>query len=438
MLGKYFKTCINFLIIASGDSKNISYKLFKSKVMKSVLLTFIACFCCLSLIAQHGFPEGHWCNTSEGWGTKRCRALWGMKNDEKHKVITIPHRGVWGAPDVPESCLRSVQEAYEQGYMFVEIDVIMSHDRELVLCHDQQSNRMTSLPHTFSADGSLYDNGSFFRSLNWNSTTDHSVPDVMGYSYPSFPPLKDSHYVDRYGTMTEHSLNTLNDIFDWCKEKEIVLMLDIKTGSLKDQIIKSEYLEAIGLCLKAAEKAGFLHNVIFKPGSAGQVTIDELKTYLVKIGQWENFSKKTNVVLINIIGGSFPLATDKSYLDGWMGLESLIGIEHIYKTLGDELLQPKSEFGNKSIIEYTQNKGFRTGVFHPIPTDERGAPGGRGNYFNPANFQITDIRGSLEFLFSVPENVFPGMIVTDRPDEDMNFLRLFDLSSKYTKQNGEY
>lgn len=158
----------------------------------------------------------------------------------------------------------------------------------------------------------------------------------------------------------------------------------------------------------------------------------------MKIGQWENFSKKTNVVLINIIGGSFPLATDKSYLDGWMGLESLIGIEHIYKTLGDELLQPKSEFGNKSIIEYTQNKGFRTGVFHPIPTDERGAPGGRGNYFNPANFQITDIRGSLEFLFSVPENVFPGMIVTDRPDEDMNFLRLFDLSSKYTKQNGEY
>lgn len=143
-------------------------------------------------------------------------------------------------------------------------------------------------------------------------------------------------------------------------------------------------------------------------------------------------------MLINIIGGSFPLATNKSYLDGWFSLPSLIGVEQIYKTSSDELLQPKQEFGNMSIIEYTQSKGFRTGVFHPIPTDERGAPGGRGNYFNPGNFKITDVRGGLEFLFGVPEKVFPGMIVTDRPDEDMNFLRLFDISSKYTKRNGDY
>lgn len=408
--------------------------------MKKLVSLLNLLFVSLTLAhAQHGFPEGHVCNTEEGWNTQSCRALWGMKNDEKHKVIAIPHRGVWGAKGIPESCLLSVQEAYSKGYMFIEVDVIMTKDGQLVLCHDQQTNRMTSLPKTFSADGGLYDNGSFFRDLNWNSTTDNVVPDIVGDSYPSFPALKDAYYIDRYDQMTLQKLNRLEDVLSWCKSKEVVLTLDIKTGSLNDPIVKQEYLEAIGLCLQAAEKEGMLHKIIFKPGSAGQVTVDELKSYLSGIGQWENFSNKTNVVLINIIGGSFPLATNKEYLDGWFSLPSMIGVEQIYKTLSDELLQPKEEFGGKSIIEYTQEKGFRTGVFHPIPTDEKGAPGGRGNYFNPANFSnLTDLRGSLEFLFGVPENVFPGMIVTDRPDVDINFLKLYNLLSKYTFSGGEY
>lgn len=412
---------------------------FNSKSMKTFYLILSLILFSCSVSAQHGFPEGHWCNTEKGWKTKRCRAVWGMKNDEKHKVIVIPHRGIWGTAGLPESSLSSVQEAYKNGYMFVEIDVIMTKDRQLVLCHDQQTNRMTSLPKTFSADGGLYDNGSFFRDLNWNTETHNTVPDVIGDSYESFPALKDAYYIDRLGKMTLQKLNRIEDALDWCKGKEIVLALDIKTGSLNDPLIKQEYLEAISLCLTAVKNAGMLPNVIFKPGSAGQVTMDELRTYLSARGQWDDFSKKTNVILINLIGGSFPMATNKAYLDGWYSLPTLVGVEQIYKTMEDELLQPKAEFGGRSIIQYTQDKGFRTGVFHPIPTDERGAPGGRGNYFNPANFSnLTDLRGNLEFLFGVPEDVFPGMIVTDRPDIDMKFLKLFDRFSKYTETGGPY
>ena len=47
--------------------------------------------------------------------------------------------------------------------MFCEIDLVMSDGGVLVLCHDQQTNRMTSLPPTFNADGNLHDNGSFLR-----------------------------------------------------------------------------------------------------------------------------------------------------------------------------------------------------------------------------------------------------------------------------------
>lgn len=406
------------------------------RILLSLLMLFILPF---SIHAQHGFPEGHWCNTPEGWECQRCRALWGLKNDEKHKVITIPHRGLWGLPNAPESSLHAVQEAYAQGYMFIEIDVILTKDKQLALCHDQQTNRMTDLPKTFSADGNLYDNGSFFRDLNWDTTTDNSVPDEIGISYPSFPALKSGYYVDRFDHLTDYKLNVLQEIYTWCKDKEVVLTLDIKTGSLNDPDVKKEYMEAIALCLQIADSNNMLHNTILKPGSAGQVTVGDLRDYLTSKGQWDNFSKKTNVILINIVGGSFPMATNKEYLDNWFSIPSLVGVEQIYKTSEDELLKPRTDFGGISIIEYTQQKGFRTGVFHPIPTDERGAPGGRGNYFNPANFgTLTDVRGSLEFLFGVPENVFPGMIVTDRPDVDMKFLQLFDLNSKYTKRDSSY
>ena len=200
--------------------------------------------------------------------------------------------------------------------------------------------------------------------------------------------------------------------------------------------IKNEYLEVMKLTLELAKTKGCLHQIIFKPGSAGQVTLPEIQNYLNQYNLWDTFSKLTNVVLIDIMGNAFPLATNKAYIDSWLSLPSLIGVEYIYKNPQDELIIPKSEFGNKSIVQYTKDKGFKTGVFHPTPTDETGSPGGRGSYYNPKNYgTLDDLRGSLEFLFGVPNNVFPGMLVTDRPDSDMDFLELFNLNSKYTKRS---
>lgn len=397
-----------------------------------ILLCLIAAFLPVISFAQHGFPEGHWCNTEDGWKTKRCRALWGLKNEEKNKTIVIPHRGIWGLPNQPENSLKAVEDAYSAGYMFCEIDLIMSEDGTLVLCHDQQTNRMTSLPRTFSSDGNLYDNGTFFRNLYWDRPVYHKVPDITGVLYPNFPALSTAFYRNRFDEVTTQPINRFEDIINYCKNKEIILAIDIKTGSLKDPFIKNEYLTAIENCLVIAEKNNFLSQIIFKPGSAGQVTISELRDYLQPRNQWDNYSKRTNVVLINIVGGSFPNATNKQYLDEWFALPSLVGVEQIYKAPNDKLLAPNPDFGNMSILKYTQSKGFRTGVFHPIPTNEMGAPGGRGNYFNPPNFIITDLRGSLEFLYNFPSNELPGMIVTDRPDIDKGFLESYSILSKYT------
>ena len=97
---------------------------------------------------------------------------------------------------------------------------------------------------------------------------------------------------------------------------------------------------------------------------------------------------------------------------------------------------PRADFDNKSVVQYTKDKGIKTGVFHPMPTDKSGSHSGRGTYYNPPNHGVLDdLRGSLEFLFGVPKQVYPGILVTDRPDVDMDFLELFDLNSKYSKRD---
>lgn len=410
--------------------------------MKKIILLLLLLGIALNGYTQHGFPTGHWCNTNEGWATKRCRALKGLKDPETNKVITIPHRGSWGNYGIPEGSMEAIKRAYNQNYMFIEADLVLTKDKVLVMMHDQQTNRVLSLPKTFSTDGGLNDNGSFVRSLNYNSTTNGTVPDEKGYYYPSFPAMKDAYYLDRAGHRTSYKINTFNDLVTWVKNKEAVIALDIKTGSMSDPVIQNEYLEAVKLCLQKAKAEGVLHQLLFKPGSSGQLTVKQIQDYLTPLGLWNEFSKLTNVVLINIIGGSFPKAQDKGYLDEWFMLPSLVGVEQIYKTHTDPLVVPKAEFGNKSILKYTQDKGLRTGVFHPIPSDEYGAPGGRGNNFNPPNVRnkLNDFRGNIEYLFGLPPTgcARPGMLVTDRPDVDMAILEQFNMNSKYTKRNNSF
>ena len=363
-------------------------------------------------------------------------ALHAISSLEHKQIIVVPHRGLWGIPGVPETSLKAVKACYESHYMFCEIDLVMSKDRELILSHDMQLNRTTDAPPTFSTYGGVHDPGNFFRSLNYRSETKNSVPDINGDIYPTFPALKDLHYKDRFGNTTEEKLNTFQEVLEYCKGKDIILALDVKAVNMTDPAILKEYCEIFKLAILEARQAGMLHQIIFKPGSSGQVLLKDLKAYLTSAGFWEEFSLHTNVILINIIGNAFPLATNKEYLDEWLSLPSLIAIEHIYKNPLDGLLIPLPDLGNLSVIEYTKHKGKKTGIFHPIPTNESGTPVGRGAYLNPKNFgDLNDFRGDMEFLLSVSESNYPGILVSDRPDVESSFLELFGLYSKYTKRD---
>ncbi len=406
-------------------------------LIKNVILTSLLFQFGNNIFAQQIFPDGHYCNTQEGKDCKVCQALSALKSMDHKQIIVVPHRGLWGTPGIPETSLRAVKEAYDAGYMFCEIDLVLTKDKKVVLSHDMQLNRTTDAPPTFSTDGGTKDPGNFFRSLNWETPTIGSVPDGNGDIYPTFPPLKELHYKDRYGNITKEKLNLFEEALEFCQDKDFILALDIKaTNLLSDETIRHEYFEVIKKSLEMTKSRNMLHKIIIKPGSSGQVKVSELKGYLDSFGLWTDFSQHTNIILINIIGVSFPLATNKAYLDEWINIPSVIGVEHIYKDYKDGLILPNPDFGGISIVQYTKEKGKKTGVFHPIPTDVSGTPGGRGHYYNPKNFgDLDDLRGNMEFLFGVSENIFPGILVTDRPDVDMDFLSIFNLNSKYTKRN---
>src|SRR5581483_6718835 len=53
--------------------------------------------------------------------------------------IIIAHRGA--SHDAPENTLAAIRLGFEQGADFVEVDVRLTADRQIVLLHDETTNR---------------------------------------------------------------------------------------------------------------------------------------------------------------------------------------------------------------------------------------------------------------------------------------------------------
>ncbi len=98
-------------------------------------------------------PPGHACI---GVNSVECNTLREFRYGDFEKAIITAHRGFWGYGDIPEVTMNGLENAYNHGYISVEIDILQTKDNELVLMHDQAVNRMTSLPETY--EGCFNDN----------------------------------------------------------------------------------------------------------------------------------------------------------------------------------------------------------------------------------------------------------------------------------------
>ncbi|WP_264523047.1 glycerophosphodiester phosphodiesterase family protein [Flavobacterium sp. N502536] len=396
------------------------------------------------------FPWTHACF---GKTTVECQALREFRNGDMSKVIVTAHRGYWGYGNIAEGGMQSLLNAYQNNYLFVELDIMQSKDKNAILLHDQEVNRMTNLPPTPDNDEQAW-----IRNLNFNSTT-MNIPKRGGGSYPSYPELKTGFLVDRRGEVTLDPLNELSVAMDYLVDKSILIQLDIKDK------YKEDYLLTTYLCLKEAKDKGVLHKMMFKPGSAAPVSRQEIQDYLTHPdvnhpeNLWSEFAYQTSSVVIILptdvdspFGDSYIVDSVtgtiiwdhlKIRLDDWMQLPSVVSFEVIFKCEEtDPLLTAGipaqgSIYNGRSIAKYMKDNSYRTGINWEIPCDCRGTSNGRGKWFDK-NQKVEkpyltyspncyDLRSNPEWLMNPPgysEDIKPGSIVTDRPDVFVNMLKM--------------
>ena len=83
------------------------------------------------------------CASSESVsGTRAERVVSEIHDPASKKVLVASHRGDWR--NYPENSLPAIRSAIEMGVDIVEIDLALTSDSVLVLCHDRTIDRTTS------------------------------------------------------------------------------------------------------------------------------------------------------------------------------------------------------------------------------------------------------------------------------------------------------
>lgn len=123
---------------------------------------------------------------------------------EKSKPIVAAHRA---GPTlmVPENSMAALKRAVESGFHMIEIDVTVTKDGTMILFHDRTLKRLTQAPGR-----------------------------VDQYSYDD---LKDLKLYDYDNSVTEETIITLDQAFDYLKDKNILIELDLKKKSAFDDMV---------------------------------------------------------------------------------------------------------------------------------------------------------------------------------------------------------
>ena len=81
-------------------------------------------------------------HTESAPGTRAERVVSEIHDPASKKVLVASHRGDWR--NYPENSLPAIRSAIEMGVDIVEIDLALTSDSVLVLCHDRTIDRTTS------------------------------------------------------------------------------------------------------------------------------------------------------------------------------------------------------------------------------------------------------------------------------------------------------
>ena len=148
-----------------------------------------------------------------------------------HSPLIVAHRG--GATLGMENSLSCIEQGILTGADMIEIDVHLTADRQVVVCHDFTLNRTTD------AEGDIQD---------------HTLSQ-----------LRQCHLLTKEGTPSEETIPTLNEVLLLCKDR-CPILLEIKK--------KQGYNEGIEqLCIDLVKRHGMENQVVFQSFDAESMAI---------------------------------------------------------------------------------------------------------------------------------------------------------------------
>lgn len=129
---------------------------------------------------------------------------------ENHKMLIVGHRG--GAGMAPENSLQCIEKGIQTGADMIEIDIHLTKDGELVVCHDQTIDRTTT------GTGKIAE-----MTLN---------------------EIRKFHIVDKNGKETDEKISTLDEVLKLINGR-CHLLIEIKRTNNLYQGIEQKLLESI-------------------------------------------------------------------------------------------------------------------------------------------------------------------------------------------------
>ena len=122
----------------------------------------------------------------------------------------IAHRGY--ASKYPENTKSAFESAYQEQADGIEIDVHLSKDGEVVICHDDRIDR------TSNGSGFIYE---------------YNLEQLKGFDFAA-----NFESNDEYQKKAEEKIMTLQEYFEWAKDKDLITNIELKTSTVKNDGIE--------------------------------------------------------------------------------------------------------------------------------------------------------------------------------------------------------
>lgn len=344
------------------------------------------------------FDEMHPCGNFAP-GDEVCECLQTIKSigaKDQADVIPAAHRGSWGSNEQtgpPENSAAAMRQAKADKTNLVEVDLMMTKDKQLICMHDYNLERLTNY------GGVAY---------------------IFDKNYAEIQNLK---LRNRDGSVSNEPILRFNELLDIVKSQNLVLNIDIKElqARIEGGICvancayqtpakqQESWFEILNLCMNVIRSKDAYKNVIFKTYYSPDLIFPRM----------DESQRKKILFAPMLISRNFNNDVQAlcQHIDNWItkGGSLIAYFETDFFNASDIQLSAFARGGKSftNVLHYLHDKGYRGGIFSEEPVGPKGVV----NRWAKWNMKDTeaDFRANYLKLMDIPY-ANKMIITTDRVD----------------------